>query len=154
VNAREEALDVASLLPHGAGLRLVDRVVSEQADGIVVDVTVRGDGVFGDGPTVPAWIALEYMAQAMAAWSGIQARRLGRPVRVGLLMGTRSFEATVPTFRHGDRLRVEAVRVADGEDLAVFDCRVVDDDEGTLAVARLSVFHPASFGTVGDVPPR
>src|SRR5690606_38858410 len=85
VNAREEALDVAALLPHGAGLRLVDRVVSEEDDRIVVDVTVRGDGVFGDGPTVPAWIALEYMAQAMAAWSGIQARRLGRPVRVGLL---------------------------------------------------------------------
>ena len=81
------------------------------------------------------------MAQCVAAWSGWQAKREQRPVRLGFLLGTRRYQCDVDAFAAGSELVIEAVRCFhDDEGMAMFACRI--DAPGAHAEARLTVFSP------------
>ena len=79
------------------------------------------DAVLG----MPAWVGIEMMAQAVSAFSGLELRALGLPPRIGLLLGTRSYETRVPFFAPGDLLNVRvALAMRDAAGLGVFDCTI------------------------------
>jgi predicted hotdog family 3-hydroxylacyl-ACP dehydratase len=130
------------LLPHGCGAMLLDRVTAKHAEGIVVAVSIGADAPFlvlGHG--VPAHVGLEYMAQACGAFAGLEARAHGQPVRVGYLLGTRRYQATVAWFAEGESLEVMAHLVLPAAPMAVFDCRI-EARGATLATAQLTVYQP------------
>ena len=63
---------------------------------------------------------------------------------LGLLVGTRRYNALCERFDAGAALRVHALRRFEAENgLASFDCRIVDEREALLAEATLTVFQPA-----------
>ena len=65
---------------------LIDKVVETGEDYIVVDLMVRDDSLFSSADrTVPAWVGLEYMAQAVAAYSGYQRKLHGQEIELGFL---------------------------------------------------------------------
>ena len=91
---------------------------------------------------VPAYVGIEYMAQAVACWAGCQARMRGLPPPLGFLLGTRRYASHVPMFTCGHVLRVEARRELMGDNgLGVFACRILQGDM-ELAAANISVFEP------------
>lgn len=135
-------LEIDSVLPHRDSMRLIDRVVDWQADAIVVEVDVPVQGLFTTPDGVPAWVGVEYMAQAIAAWAGCGARQAGRAPSIGFLLGTRRYTAHQPYFAAGTCLRVEARCELLGENgLGMFACRILAGDI-ELAVANVSVFEP------------
>ena len=100
------------------------------------------DGLFVQDGGVPAWVGVEYMAQAIAAWAGCHARGQGRTPPIGFLLGTRRYDSAVERFDSGRVLRVEARRELLGENgLGVFACRILAGEE-ELATANVSVFEP------------
>ena len=133
---------IDSLVPHRAGMRLLDRVVEIDIDHVVAEVDVPFDGLFVRDGQVPSWIGIEYMAQAVAAWAGNRARAQGGVPRPGLLLGTRRYEAHCDGFPGGSLLRVEArCEMIGANGLGMFDCRIVMDGRDA-AVARISVIDP------------
>jgi predicted hotdog family 3-hydroxylacyl-ACP dehydratase len=135
---------VESVVPQRPPMILIDEIVARQAESIVARVTIRPDGLFFQpGRGVPAHVALEWMAQACAAFGGSQALDEGGAVKIGFLLGTRDFRATRSWFAEGERLYVRALlEYRDGE-LANFACEVADSLEGpSLARASLNVYHP------------
>ena len=91
---------------------------------------------------VPAWVAIEYMAQAVSAWAGARGRRAGGQPRPGLLLGSRKYEAKCESFPSGATLRVEAqCELIAANGLGTFDCRITMDGR-EVAVARIAVFDP------------
>ncbi len=134
--------DIDSVLPHKDSMRLIDRVVAWGPESIAVEVDVPGSGPLTTADGVPAWVGVEYMAQAIAAWAGCRARQEGRDPSIGFLLGTRRFTAHSPTFAAGSCLRVEAHCELMGENgLGMFACRILAGDE-ELAVANVSVYEP------------
>jgi predicted hotdog family 3-hydroxylacyl-ACP dehydratase len=97
---------------------------------------------------VPAWVALEYMAQCIGAHGGLRARAAGDPITIGFLLGSRSVTLHTARFTPGQRLEVEATHVWGEQDLFSFACTVRDATtgatlvDGTLAVARGSAQAP------------
>ena len=86
---------VESIVPQRPPMVLIDEVVARQAD----EITVQCDGP-ADWPVLPSrvgacrsHVALEWMAQACAAFAGSEAIDGDRPVKVGFLLGTRDFHA-------------------------------------------------------------
>ena len=77
---------VARLLPHASPMIMIDRVVSVSEDYFEAEVVVRPDSLFCDGTAVNAWVGIEYMAQAVAAYAGAEAIAAGRPVKIGFLL--------------------------------------------------------------------
>lgn len=140
--------DIAALVPHRDTMLLLDRCLSADDDSATIEATVRPGQPFVTDTGMPAWVGIEYMAQAIAAWSGAQACRNGTAPDIGFLLGTRRYEASVPLFPHGSVLHITICKafIADNG-IGMFDCRIVLDD-AEVASGSLSVFQPedpASF---------
>ncbi len=129
-------------VPHRGGMSLLDAVERCDDQSIVARVRVPATGLFATADGIPAWVGIEYMAQAVAAWSGARARAGGGSPRIGFLLGSRRYEARVSTFAVGAHLQVFAQCELTGENgLGMFDCRV-EQDGRVLASGRLSVYEP------------
>ncbi len=128
-------VSLAAVLPHAPPMILLDHVVETGLGFIRCAVEIREDSLFHNGNTgVPGWIALEYMAQAVAAFNGIQAcERKGSPRR-GLLVGARKVKIATPVLTTGRHLIVTATLADHSADLYQFDCDVSDRDDGKTQV--------------------
>ncbi len=134
--------DIERVIPHRGTLRLIDRLLAWDSESVAVEVRVPADGPFNDEDGVPAWVGIEYMAQAIAAWAGCRARARGGEPNIGFLLGTRRYEARLPHFPSGTVLRVEAVCELLGDNgLGMFACRILADGQ-EIASANVSVFEP------------
>lgn len=134
---------VSELLPHAGNTILIDTVVACGDDTLTALATVRPGGLYNlpDG-SLPPWLGLEIMAQAVAAWAGCQARRAGMPVELGFLLGTRRYDCRVDAFAAGNTLIIDVARtLQDAGGMAVFECTLRAGDV-LLAQARLNVYRP------------
>jgi predicted hotdog family 3-hydroxylacyl-ACP dehydratase len=136
--------DIRSLLPHAGPMVLLDRVVSVDEDSLLAEVCIRSDSLFCGADGVGAWVGIEYMAQAIGAWVGYTARLRGEPVKLGFLLGTRRYECRRPIFVLGSLLRVRVHRLFQSENgLGSFECSI-DNEEGRVASATVTVFQPTN----------
>ena len=134
--------DIRSLVPHAGPMVLLDRVISVDEDSLLAEVRIRSDSLFCNTDGVGAWVGIEYMAQTIGAWAGYTAQLRGEPVKLGFLLGTRRYECSRPIFVSGSVLRVHIHRVFQDENgLGSFEC-YIDDEEGRIATAAVSVFQP------------
>ena len=137
-----ELPDIRSLVPHAGPMVLLDRVISADEDSLLAEVRIRTDSLFCNTDGVGAWIGIEYMAQAIGAWAGYTAQLRGEPVKLGFVLGTRCYECSRPIFTIGSLLRVHVLRVFQDENgLGSFECSI-DNEEGRVATATLTVFQP------------
>jgi predicted hotdog family 3-hydroxylacyl-ACP dehydratase len=136
--------DIRQLVPHAGRMSLLDDVTASADEWLEAQVTVRAEAPYAVDGEVGAWFGIEYMAQAVAAYAGLRARRRGEAVRIGLLVGTRRYESSVPVFAANSRLRVRAERRYESDNgIASFACSIRDDEDATLAEAVLTVYQPA-----------
>lgn len=136
---------IAEVLPHTAPMILLDRVVSWQADKISCEVEIgENSHLFNDlKQAVPSYVSIEYMAQAVAALAGLEAKAKQQEVEVGFLIGTRKCQLKRSEFSLGTKLTVSAERIYAEEDgLAVCACEVIDEDGSMLTSAHLNVYQP------------
>ncbi|MDD1620291.1 MAG: 3-hydroxylacyl-ACP dehydratase [Methylococcaceae bacterium] len=133
---------LAELLPHSGQMIWLDRVVDFDQSGLSAELVVRDDGLLGHHASVPASIGIEYMAQAIAAYSGIKDKLAGQPIRPGYLLGTRRYNSNVGEFAVNTRLTVRVEKIAQDEQLGIFDCRILG--ENIEITARLNVYNPIS----------
>jgi len=122
---------------------LLDRVESYEDGRVKAVVGVREDSPFLDNGSIPAYVALEYMAQTIAAYSGLQQIENGGQAKIGFLLGTRRLILLAEAFQLGDDLIVDAEINFNGGELAAFECTVTRNGE-RLAEAQLSVYQPES----------
>jgi predicted hotdog family 3-hydroxylacyl-ACP dehydratase len=137
---------IRDLVPHAGPMCLLDRVLAAEGERLSAEVVVPADGLFSQDGGVGAWVGVEYMAQAVAAWAGWQARQQGEAPRIGLLLGTRRYRCGVARFAVGQRLQVDIERGYQADNgLGQFDCRIQADGV-ELASAQLTVFGPEDPG--------
>jgi predicted hotdog family 3-hydroxylacyl-ACP dehydratase len=134
-----------ALLPHKGDAVLLDEIHDVDEHRLEASLVVRPGTAFSDDSgCLPGWIGPEIMAQAIAALSGHRSLAIhGRPAAIGLLLGVRSYETSVPAFRPGDSLVVEVIESSEDEEgRAVFDCRIHRAGQ-VIASGTLTVFQPA-----------
>jgi 3-oxoacyl-[acyl-carrier-protein] synthase-1 len=132
---------IVKLLPHDAPMVLIDRVISYTEDSIHCQVNIHAHSPFCENREVPSYIAIEYMAQAIAGWNGMMAKKNNEQPKIGFLLGTRRMELNVPSFKIGDVLDVYGKALYIDGEMASFDCWI--DIKGERVVhAGLNVFQP------------
>lgn len=137
---------IEELLPHARPMLLLDQVLSCDAEGSRVMVTIRPDLPFAEARGVPAHVGIEFMAQACGVWAGCAARAQGEAARLGYLLGTRRYVAAAAFFPLGARLEIVAHQVFQDGGMGVFDCRIEARDGTELASAQLSLYQPEDEG--------
>jgi predicted hotdog family 3-hydroxylacyl-ACP dehydratase len=117
---------------------LLDRVCLAEETRVACEVTLHEASPFMEARRVSGAIALEYMAQCVAAYAGLRALARGEPIPVGYLVGAREVALHLDHFDVGDALRVEVEHVFGDRELGQFVCRVVRAGD-VVASATLSV---------------
>ncbi len=137
---------VSELVPHEGGVILLDRVLEHDGESTTARVTVakqtwlkRADG------SVASWVALEYMAQCIAAHEGIRARVQGRPPVHGSLAAAFGVRVYCACFEADELLRVRTNQVRGRPGLGVLSHYCTSHENGEagedrlLAEGRLSI---------------
>jgi len=133
---------IEELVPHRGRMLLLDALLGFEGERCECGLTVRDDPLFCRDGEVGAWVGVEYMAQSVAALIGLKARAAGGPVKIGLLLGTRRYQAHVPAFVPGMQLRVSATELFHADNgVGAFEARVYEG-ERLLAEASLTAFQP------------
>lgn len=134
---------IESILPHTGRMLLLDELLDHGPEHVSCAVDIGPDTLFCEGANgVPAWVGLEYMAQTVCAYSGIDEVRAGLKPSIGLLLGSRRYTCEVSWFAIGWRLRVTAnLLLRDENDLVAFQCTIHQGDR-LLARGDVKAYRP------------
>ncbi len=137
--------DPALYVPHEDDAILLDKVWQESPYRTRGSALVRGPTPFSDDHSGwPSWMAIELMAQVVAASAGLREFRAGARARLGLLLGVRAFVCAKESFAVGSRLQIECLEsTRDESGMGVFDCSLLADGTAT-ATGTLTVYLPES----------
>ncbi|MEX1032919.1 MAG: hypothetical protein WDZ30_06130 [Cellvibrionaceae bacterium] len=137
---------IDEVVPHAGIMSLLDRVADYGTDWLVAEVAIGPHTLFMEEGGVPAWVGIEYMAQAVAAFAGVQRQQQGLDAAVGFLVGTRKYSSSHSFFLEGVTLRIKVEREFQADNgLGVFDCSIrgaTEKSEEIAADAALNVFQP------------
>ena len=134
---------IEHLLPHRPPMILLDRMVEAMEKGSTCEVTIGPQTLFLESAGVPAFVGLEYMAQAVAAYGGYQSYLAGEPIAVGLLLGTPQLKTYCQFFDRGQTLKIQVTHVWGHHELMQFHCTIQEAMTGKLLQeADLNVFKP------------
>ncbi len=138
-------LDPALYVPHEDDAILVDTVWQESPFCTRGTALVRALTPFSEQDDGwPCWMAIELMAQVVAASAGLREFRAGARARLGLLLGVRDFLCARDSFATGTRLQIESIEsTRDDSGMGVFDCSLAADGTAT-ASGTLTVYLPES----------
>lgn len=131
---------IEDLVPHGEPIRMIESLEAWEPGYARCAMTIRDSTPFAQEGAVSSVVALEIMAQGVAACLGYEAFRAGGGVRVGMIIASRSFEIFEPEMRVGDALRVEVRRQRGNEDLSHFHGEVHVDTR-LVSKAHMTVYH-------------
>ncbi|MBU2967473.1 hypothetical protein Q4508_06825 [Amphritea sp. 2_MG-2023] len=132
---------VADLVPHSGRMSLLTEITGYGDDWLSAEVAINADSMFADSRGVPAWVGLEYLAQAIGAFAGLQERLKGEAPKLGFLLGTRKYRCSADYFLLGDRVALKVIRNMQAENgLSAFECFLQGND--VSASASLNVFQP------------
>lgn len=131
-----------SLLPHRHSMVLIGEPAASGDGWAESTVRIGEDSLFYEfGHGVPSWVGAEYMAQTVALYAGVCARRAGQDIKIGLMLGARRYSANTERFPLGSRLCIHVQEIWQDSQMAVFDCYI--EERERLAESQLNVFRPS-----------
>jgi predicted hotdog family 3-hydroxylacyl-ACP dehydratase len=143
INSMKDAR-IYDLIPHREPMLLIDRIIDLGDNFSKTEICITPESSFFEaGKGVPSWIGIEYMGQTAALIAGSQLQQGKVTPHLGLLLGTRKYQANTAWFAEGDRLQVNCTEIAVvGNQLANFLCEIYrQSDQMLYASAKLSVFR-------------
>lgn len=142
--------EIATLVPHAKPMLLLDRVLAADEESLCAEVIIREDSLFfsHEAGGVGAWVGVEYMAQAVAAYAGYKALQEKGQVKIGFLLGTRRYECHGSVFTAGSVLRVYVRCLLQADNgLGSFECTIEEGAQTRLASATINAFQPDDLTT-------
>ena len=106
-----EKEELAGLVPHKGRMLLLTRIneynLEEQT--LHAEYHITEDCLFYDAAVggVPAWVAFEFMAQAIAALSGLRGRQRAEKPSIGFILGVSSLQIGLPFFTTGSTVELK-----------------------------------------------
>jgi len=133
---------ISELVPHSAGMLLLDRILDHQATHTVCATSANRSALFANSDgSVPSWVGIEYMAQCAAVHGELTHRSRGEAPRPGLLLGSRRVEIRADVFAADDPLEVTARHHMGESGLVAFDCSIRSASNGeTLVEGRVNLY--------------
>ena len=133
---------IEDLIKHRRGMLLIDRLVSYDKTGVVVEVVIKKKTSFLKKDYVPSWIGIEYAAQAVAVWSGLKAIQNDKETKIGLLLSCRRYKSTRSRFTLGEVLNVKTKEEFNDGQMGGYNCSISDEIGNKVATVSLSAFMP------------
>jgi predicted hotdog family 3-hydroxylacyl-ACP dehydratase len=135
---------------------LLKRIVHYEDKKIELETQVEaGAWYLDEHGQMPTWVTLEMMAQAAAAYSGMERICEQQPPRIGVLLGARTLVAYLPTVPAGTMLHIKAEQTfRDRSGMGAIDAQIFvrnQAGESLLASATLKVYELGENMTLADL---
>lgn len=143
-------LPIETFLLHRESMLLIQSIVGCGDNWLeaTVDVSASSSLFISGQRTVPSWVGLEYMAQAISAFAGVMAWRQGRKPEVGFLLGTRRYSVVEHSFDPQELLTVKVTQLLrDDNNLVLFDCHIYRGGK-SIAAAEIKAIQPNDVQSV------
>lgn len=127
------ATQLPLLLPQTGTMRLLERVISDGQGVTLCAARIGAATPLCREGRAPAWLAVELLAQAMAAQGGLAAG--AARVRRGFLVGARRIELRTRGFVSGEALWVRAQHLRGETGFVVCECALGSGDPPSEAVS-------------------
>ncbi len=135
---------IEDLVPHGYPIRALDDLIEWEPGRAVCRLQLKPGAAFVRDGRVASVVALEYMAQAVAACSGYEAYLGGGRVRVGMIVGVRRMDLIQPHISVGSLVKLVVERVRGNEEVSTFKGMTYADEQ-LVAEAHLTLVHPEAI---------
>ena len=135
---------IEDLISHREPMSFLSRFIKAEGEKAVCEVDITPESAFYEPSLrgVPSYIGIEYIAQTIAAFAGMNARRAQREVKIGFLLGTRKLKLHESLFKLNSTCVIHVEQMyMDESGLAVFDARI-DCDEQLMVEGTVNVFQP------------
>jgi predicted hotdog family 3-hydroxylacyl-ACP dehydratase len=138
--------DLPLRIPHAGAMRCIERVLAHEGATTLCRASVPDASPFCANGVAPAWLALELLAQGMAAQGGVVAADAGLR---GVLVGARRIELRTRGFAAGEPLWVHVRHLRGGIGFVLAECALgvgklpasaADARAAALARGTLTVF--------------
>jgi predicted hotdog family 3-hydroxylacyl-ACP dehydratase len=137
---------IVSLLPHEPPMVLVDGVENYDLQKRIITTSfcVSSESIFYDKSidAVPAWVGIEYMAQSLGVLDGLCGREAGLPPQMGFLLGSRSYNMHITSFKPDEKYLVQVTENFSDNEIGNYSCKIICNEE--LCVdAEVTVYKPS-----------
>jgi predicted hotdog family 3-hydroxylacyl-ACP dehydratase len=133
-------------MPHASPMILIDKIIAYTNDSVHAAVTIHQGSMFFANGAVPSYVAIEYMAQAIAAWNGLVNQDIGQKPPVGFLLGSRNIILDVADFKENDQIDIYCKVSYMADEIGCFTCQLAQNST-IVATAMLNVFQPQNLTT-------
>lgn len=131
----------SSILPHQGAMLWLAKVIEQDPMSTICEARVEDLGLFRD-PTggAGAWVALEWMAQSVAAHDGVRRHAQGQAIRPGMLLGSKKIRFIEGAATPAGVFRIRVRPVFGGNSgMVAYECFVDEVSTGRRwAEARLA----------------
>ncbi|MFL0809881.1 MAG: hypothetical protein K6L76_05650 [Agarilytica sp.] len=144
MNPNAPHIDVRDLVSHRPPMLLIDGLLDYGDDYAKTFINHYTPSIFANSNgDVPNWVGIEYMAQAIAVFAGLEHKKLGLDPKIGFLMGTRKYTPFVDVFKKGQYIEITATRqyLSDEDRIALFQCTISAAGQH-LAEADIKAIQP------------
>lgn len=135
---------IESVVPHEHPMILIDELIQydEIKASCQVTITAKSNFYNTTSNSVPSYVAIEYMAQSIAAFANANKKDKGEEVAIGFLVSSRKFKVFVSEFKLAAKLNIKVEQLyLEESGLAAFNCEVEQDSE-LVAKAKINIFQP------------
>jgi predicted hotdog family 3-hydroxylacyl-ACP dehydratase len=120
--------ELITLLPHKGKMFLLSRLVSydtvERSLSSEYDITEECLFYDPELEGVPGWVSFEFMAQSIAALSGLVGREEREPSKPGFILSVSNMEIMTPVLKAGTTVCIAVQKDSTVEKIFTFDCTV------------------------------
>ena len=143
INLPSSKQDILTIIPHKGKMALLDRVLEygEKPSTLTAECDITEACLFYDAALdgIPSWVVFEFMAQGIAALSGIMNRARGIP-QPGFILSVNGLKTHIPIIRGGSTVGVRVLEDTRMDSVFTFLCTAFLGQE-EIAHARLTVIE-------------
>jgi predicted hotdog family 3-hydroxylacyl-ACP dehydratase len=136
---------IEAVVPHDHPMILIDELLNYDDCKAICQVSIHVGSNFYNAQkqSVPSYVAIEYMAQSIAAFANANEKDQGGEVAIGFLVSSRKFKVFVSEFILGEKLQVSVEQLyVEDSGLSAFDCSITCGEE-IVAAAKINIFQPS-----------
>lgn len=140
--------DLTKLIPQRAPMIFLSDVEEFDYDEqtLVARIDIQDTDIMFDKNLggVPSWASLEFMAQTVACCVGLNDLHNdpNAAPAVGFVLGSRKISVLKPVYLAGHSYFIHVKSMFSDNNIASFDCKIVDKDDNVIAIGALNAFRP------------
>lgn len=136
--------EILQYIPHREKMVLIDTIVDKSRENFIVEVKTSSRSLLSTPEGIPAFCAIEYMAQSIAAYNKIYAMGGVESVepRIGFIIAIRKFESELKFIPLDKSLFVKVEPILVVNNSGSFTC-YIEMDSKVIASAKITAYEPS-----------